>query len=107
MKGGGRRELSPVFGLLPERNSSSGRPGRLGPWSSPGGLLKFGFPPGMGPRFASSLDIGGVSPGLLGGGPGDFGGIGLGSTGPDRCCPGLAPPCPPAAKAARPSGVAK
>lgn len=65
----GLRALSPVLGLP----ASSGRAGLLGPSSAPGGLRKFGFAPGG----RASDDIGGDSPGLLGGGPGDFGGMGL------------------------------
>lgn len=102
---------SPVPGRLPLRNCSSGPPGRLGPWKSPGFLLKFGFwpgGPGGGIRLPSSGGILGDSPGLRGGGPGDFGGMGRWSGVVCRACRGSRSSMPPAlGGGARPSPVAR
>jgi hypothetical protein len=73
LNGEGRRLSSPVLGRLPP----SDWPGLLGPSIAPGGRLKLGFDDcGVGPLLPSSEGPEGGPPGLLGGGPGDFGGNG-------------------------------
>lgn len=113
-KGDGRRVSSPVPGRLPLRNGSSGPPGLLGPWYSPGFLLKFGFwGPSMGPLRPSSGGICGDSPGGLRGGgapgdfPGDLGGIGRWSGVACRAWRGSRSSLPPAVADALPSADAK
>lgn len=105
LRGEGRRLSSPVLGLLPP----SGYPGLLGPANSPGGLLKLGFEDcGVGPLLPSSEGPEGRSPGLRGGGPGDFGGnCRCSGGGAGRCTAGSCISSrPPNLAAALPSAVA-